>query len=406
MHRNFRLRLIHVFGEQTVVTSEGFTRMAVQKRMESRKKQLDIAVGDVQRVYRGHLGRRRMRARATQAWELKLEHAARVIQRMYRDMVDRQWAEYVRQGNLQVLVANKMARKARGNKSPEAGTAIVKPPIRRYYPADVIKNVSTLSDGVPLRALLSPPRHKQPTAAAPSMPSAIRIRRRWGLPHTVDAYDGVTRDLVEAARRLNDVAADKQNMYKTVATDTSFDTQHDAHEEEERRLHGLHSRRAEGLHNVDATQQHDDDDDDVDDNDEGHDQEGATQRFLGDTDKERRHMEGTQSWESARSRASSALRRISFPDEGPSMPQRRQDALPEAAYLAGLVDKGARIGMFTLGGRQDGLLEHELGEGGLETPPELFGTDDDVYRHGQAGQIMPDYLRKQVPPKPPASYQI
>ena len=35
-----------------VVTSEGFTRGAVQRRMESRKKQLDIAVCEVQRVYR------------------------------------------------------------------------------------------------------------------------------------------------------------------------------------------------------------------------------------------------------------------------------------------------------------------------------------------------------------------
>jgi hypothetical protein len=360
---------------QNVVKSEGFTRSEVQKRMESRKKQLDIAVCDVQRVFRGHLGRRRMRARVTHVWELRIERAACVIQRMYRDIVDRQWAEYIRQGNLQMLVTPKMARKARQVKSPVGGATIVKPPIRKFYPADLIKNVSTLSDGVPARTFLSPQKSKQPAAvAAPSMPTAVRIRKRWGLPYGVDAYDNTTRDIVDTVKRLNDVASEQANMYKTVATDTSFDTLPSVHDD----AHDDTDERSTPGRDLSPSQD--------------------SQRFLGEFDQPQQG-DATVTRPAPASRAQTLQHRhVSFPEEGPSMPSRVQDttAVSESAYIAELTDKGARIGTGMFGGGHEGLFEQDWGDGGLETPPELFGTDDDLYRHGQAGQIMPDYLRKQV----------
>ena len=86
-----------------VVRTEGETRNIVQRRIEAKKRQLDIAVTLVQRMFRGHLGRRRFAAQHIFRWELQLHLAAKKIQAMYRDRIDRQWADYVNKGNLQVL---------------------------------------------------------------------------------------------------------------------------------------------------------------------------------------------------------------------------------------------------------------------------------------------------------------
>ena len=86
-----------------VVRTEGETRNIVQRRIEAKKRQLDIAVTLVQRMFRGHLGRRRFAAQHIFRWELQLHLAAKTIQAMYRDRIDRQWADYVKKGNLQVL---------------------------------------------------------------------------------------------------------------------------------------------------------------------------------------------------------------------------------------------------------------------------------------------------------------
>ena len=96
-----------------IVRTEGDTRKHVLNRIEAKRKQLEIAVTDVQRLFRGHLGRRRFRSRAVFQWELRLHLAAKKIQAMYRDRIDSQWASYVNKGNLQVLVGRRAARELR-----------------------------------------------------------------------------------------------------------------------------------------------------------------------------------------------------------------------------------------------------------------------------------------------------
>lgn len=207
-----------------VVASEGFTRGAVQRRMESRKKQLDIAVCEVQRVYRGHLGRRRMVATRNLKWELRLSRAAVIIQRAYLDMLDRQWAKYVKKGNVQLL-SGKAGSRLHGAKAPGGGemdVPTVKPPTLEHYSAARLKGVSNLQDGVPVREFLSPSK-KAVGPLAPSMPRAVNIRRRWGLPSGVESYDPTTQNVLELMRRLEQVKEEREGALRSVATDTGFD---------------------------------------------------------------------------------------------------------------------------------------------------------------------------------------
>lgn len=193
-HNERQLRLMNV------VASEGFTRDAVQRRMESRKKVLDIAVCEVQRVYRGHLGRRRMVSLQNLKWELRITHAAIVIQKAYLDMLDRQWAKYIKAGNVQFLpgkAALKLRKAAQGNDGPT-----VKPPTLDYYSAQQLKDngrMSMMADGVPVRDVS--PKKAKVAPLPPSMPKAVNIRRRWGLPSGVESYDTATRNVLELINR-------------------------------------------------------------------------------------------------------------------------------------------------------------------------------------------------------------
>jgi len=193
-HNTRQLRLMNV------VASEGFTRGAVQRRMESRKKVLDIAVCEVQRVYRGHLGRRRMVSIQNLKWELRLTKAAIVIQRAYLDMLDRQWAKYIKAGNVQFL-PGKAAAKLRRNAQPIDGPT-VKPPTLEHYSAAHLKETGRMhliEDGVPVRDVS--PKKAKVAPLPPSMPKAVNIRRRWGLPSGVESYDTTTRNVLELINR-------------------------------------------------------------------------------------------------------------------------------------------------------------------------------------------------------------
>lgn len=129
-HRSRQMRI------SKVVANEGTTRAAVQRRIESKRKQLDIAVAAVQRVYRGHLGRRRFVSHKIFHWELMLHTAAKKIQRMYRDVLDREWARYVQKGNLQVLVGPQATRELR----------LLRRAVRtRYYPQFLVHQCRVLT---------------------------------------------------------------------------------------------------------------------------------------------------------------------------------------------------------------------------------------------------------------------
>ena len=173
----------------------------VQRRIEAKRKQLNIGVTEVQRVYRGHLGRRRARARGDFVWELRLHTAAQKIQKLYRDMLDRQWARYVGKGNLQVLVGEHARRELRAARRARGGAGgTLKPPTKEFYPTRVLEGVSQLEDGVPTR-----PRGAGKNAIGnmpATMPEGQRIRLRWGLPQGLADLDQGSQDVVGAAHKL------------------------------------------------------------------------------------------------------------------------------------------------------------------------------------------------------------
>mmetsp|Transcript_33468 Transcript_33468/g.105432 ORF Transcript_33468/g.105432 Transcript_33468/m.105432 type:complete len:941 (-) Transcript_33468:53-2875(-) len=203
--RLFRYSLLHAQRNERisrVLENERLVRKVIQEKLAALRRQLSIAVKHVQRVFRGHLGRRRMVAQRRFAWELLLHSAARRIQRMYRDYVDRQWAAYVGKGNLQVLVGSRAAAVMRIRRQRRAGeqggSYTLKPPLASFYHKDVVNSASNLEDGVPARVL---PQQAPLLRIPPSMPASERLRKRWGMKEEA-VLDSTARVLSLASAKL------------------------------------------------------------------------------------------------------------------------------------------------------------------------------------------------------------
>jgi len=178
-----------------------------------------------QRCYRGHLGRRRYTAQVIFRWELHLHVAAKKIQAMYRDRIDRYWASYVNKGNLQVLVGRQAERELRRfNKAQVVGAhtaGTLKPPIKQFYATKKLSGVSILNDGVPIREpgrAIKLAKHAKPP---PSHPHSIKIRKRWGISHDFKTLDNTSQTVVKAARKLSSLA-DSLNAQRKIEAQQSL----------------------------------------------------------------------------------------------------------------------------------------------------------------------------------------
>lgn len=354
-HANRRLRIARV------VQNEGTNRATVQRRIESKRKQLDIAVTIVQRCFRGHLGRRRFVAQCVFAWELKIHVAAQRIQRMYRDALDRQWARYVGQGNLQMLVGQQAARELR--RIRRLGTAAaptkqtLKPPIKKNYSTRTLKGVSTLADGVPLRHL-DPYRKgkKELPMIPPSMPDANNIRQRWGMADEFTTLDEVSKNIVLASRRL-----------KKLVDAGGIDRERESMEAADR---SIHAAEASGL------------------------DPSVVGTFEGGA------ATGVDAYKGASTRpwSQEGLRLAELTGRGGGGKDDSYDSLEEEE-----LQKVLSLQFGTTGRTRGGSDEDDDDDGGLDTPPEtvpsfkeVFGTEVERFHiaPGQS-QIMPSYLRLQ-----------
>eukprot|EP00960_Hanusia_phi_P036389 752300-Hanusia_phi.AAC.1 len=232
--RLFRYSLFHAQRSERisrVMHNERVVRALIRDKLAALRRQLAIAVGHVQRVFRGHLGRRRMVAQRRFAWEMRLHAAARRIQRMYRDYVDRQWAAYVGKGNLQVLVGSRAAAVMRIRRQrrvgEQGGSYTLKPPLASFYNKHVVNSASNLEDGVPGRSLPSqPPILRMPL----SMPASEKLRKRWGMQEEAE---------LDSTATVLSLASAKLASLHGIESDDEAERKEEAGEEEEERKGNL-----------------------------------------------------------------------------------------------------------------------------------------------------------------------
>ena len=95
----------------------------------------------------------------------------------------------------------KAAAKLRRTAQPNDGPT-VKPPTLEHYSAAHLKETGRMhliEDGVPVRDVS--PKKAKVAPLPPSMPKAVNIRRRWGLPSGLESYDTTTRNVLELINR-------------------------------------------------------------------------------------------------------------------------------------------------------------------------------------------------------------